>query len=152
MHPLFSISPPSSLYFSLFLSFVLLFFFIIPTASSRALFSTLATADADETTPETWAGVAGLERLTYFVRKTDRSGTIAAYEKGLVVGGANTGAPLLLTWRLVSAIVVTSPQLTRIQTSVETDGETIDQRLASIRHLVPISSSFFSLFLSSLTK
>lgn len=152
MHPLFSISPPSSLYFSLFLSFVLLFFFIIPTASSRALFSTLATADADETTPETWAGVAGLERLTYFVRKTDRSGTIAAYEKGLVVGGANTGAPLLLTWRLVSAIVVTSPQLTRIQTSVETDGETIDQRLASIRHLVPISSSFFSLSLSSLTK
>lgn len=152
MHSLFSISPPSSLYFSLFLSFVLLFFFIIPTASSRALFSTLATADADETTPETWAGVAGLERLTYFVRKTDRSGTIAAYEKGLVVGGANTGAPLLLTWRLVSAIVVTSPQLTRIQTSVETDGETIDQRLASIRHLVPISSSFFSLFLSSLTK
>lgn len=106
MHPPFSISLPFSL--SLSLSFSS-FFFIIPTASSRALFFTLATADADETTPETWAGVAGLERLTYFVRKTDRSGTIAAYEKGLVVGGANTGAPLLLTWRLVSAIVVTSP-------------------------------------------
>lgn len=107
MHPPFSISLPFSL--SLSLSFSSFFFFIIPTASSRALFFTLATADADETTPETWAGVAGLERLTYFVRKTDRSGTIAAYEKGLVVGGANTGAPLLLTWRLVSAIVVTSP-------------------------------------------
>lgn len=85
----------------------------------------------------------GVEHLTYFVRKTDRSGTIAAYEKGLVVG-VSTGAPLLLTWRLVSAIVVTSPQLTRIQTTVQTAGEIIDQRHASF-----VTSSSFVLLSSS---